>query len=350
MDRKELFDVTIIGGGPAGLYSAFYSGLREMKTKIIEYQPQLGGKLHVYPEKIIWDVGGQTPIPGAKLMEQLVKQGLTFNPTVVLNEKVEKISSEGEHIFVVQTASGKKHYSKTVIIAIGSGILRPKGLEIDGAEQLELSNLHYTVKSLTHFKDKAVVISGGGNTAIDWANELESIAKVVYVIYRKNALKGHEASATKLLNGSAVCLFQTTMTKLDVSSDGTKIVSVELTNHETGEVFSLPIDEVIVNHGYEIDASLVKNSELDIEMVDDFYIAGNAVSETSIGGLYAAGDILMYEGKLQLIAGAFQDAANAVNKAKQWIQPDAEKTAVVSSHHEGLKKRNRVLLQQMMKG
>ena len=87
MEEQELFDVTVIGGGPAGLYSAFYSGLREMKTMLIEYQPQLGGKIHVYPEKMIWDVGGQTPIQGEKLIEQLVEQGLTFNPEVVLNEK-----------------------------------------------------------------------------------------------------------------------------------------------------------------------------------------------------------------------------------------------------------------------
>lgn len=350
MERKELFDVTIIGGGPAGLYSAFYSGLREMKTKVIEYQPQLGGKLHVYPEKMIWDVGGQTPIPGAKLMKQLVEQGLTFNPTVVLNEKVESISRNEAGIFILQTASGQKHFSKTVIVAIGSGILKPQKLEIAGAERFEVSNLHYTVKSLAHFKDKTVIISGGGNTAIDWANELESIAASVYVAYRKEALKGHEAHAAQLMNSSAVCLFQTSITKLIASPDHEKIESVELTNHESGEVTYLPIDEVIINHGYEIDASLLKKSELNITMTDHFYIAGNAVSESSVGGLYGAGDILMYDGKLQLIAGAFQDAANAVNKAKQWIQPDASKSGMVSSHHELFKKRNKELVQQMIKG
>lgn len=177
MQQQDIFDVTVIGGGPAGLYSAFYSGLREMKTKIIEFQPQLGGKIHIYPEKMIWDVGGQTPIPGAKLIDQLVEQGLTFNPTVVLNEKVESLSRNEEGIFILHGASGQKHYSKTVIIAIGSGILKPQKLEIEGAERFEVTNLNYTVKSLMHFKDKTVLISGGGNSAIDWANELEPVAK-----------------------------------------------------------------------------------------------------------------------------------------------------------------------------
>src|SRR5690554_3755313 len=114
MLQQDLYDITIIGGGPAGLYSAFYSGVREMKTKLIEYQSKLGGKVHVYPEKMIWDVGGLKPIPGAQLIDQLVEQGLTFNPEVVLGEKVESITRDEAGIFVLQTASGQLHYSKTV--------------------------------------------------------------------------------------------------------------------------------------------------------------------------------------------------------------------------------------------
>ncbi|MGM7722794.1 NAD(P)/FAD-dependent oxidoreductase [Metabacillus sp. Hm71] len=349
MNQYDVFDVTIIGGGPAGLYSAFYSGLREMKTKLIEFQPQLGGKIHVYPEKMIWDVGGQTPILGEKLIEQLVKQGLTFNPTVVLNEKVESIAMDEEGIFVLHTASGQKHYTKTVIVAVGGGILNPQKLEIEGAEKFEVTNLHYTVKSLKRFKDKTVIISGGGNSAIDWANELEPIAKKVYLVYRKGALTGHEAQATQLMNSSADCLFHTSISKLFACKDHDVIERVELRNHETGEVSYLAIDEVIINHGYERDATLLKNSEVNISLADQYYIAGNAVSESSVEGIYAAGDILKHEGKLNLIAGAFQDAANAVNKAKQFIQPDAAKIGMVSSHNEVFKQRNREIVKEMMK-
>ncbi|AJY74812.1 NAD(P)/FAD-dependent oxidoreductase [Paenibacillus beijingensis] len=348
MEQEELFDVTVIGGGPAGLYSAFYSGLREMKTKLIEYQPQLGGKVHVYPEKMIWDVGGLTPITGAALIEQLVKQGLTFHPEVVLNEKVESITRDEEGIFVLRTASGRRHLSKTVIVAVGSGILKPHKLEIEGAERFEISNLSYTVKSLKRFKEKTVVISGGGNSAIDWATELEPIAKQVYVTYRKDVPGAHEAKIAQLMNSSAVCLFRTSITKLIAGESHEAIERVELTHHETGEVSYLPVDEVIINHGYERDTTLLKNSDLNIAMEEDHYIAGNANSESSVPGLYAAGDILMHEGKLHLIAGAFQDAANAVNKAKQFIQPDAGKTAMVSSHNEVFKQRNREIVKQMM--
>ncbi|WP_299092833.1 NAD(P)/FAD-dependent oxidoreductase [uncultured Metabacillus sp.] len=349
MNQYDVFDVTIIGGGPAGLYSAFYSGLREMKTKLIEFQPQLGGKIHVYPEKMIWDVGGQTPILGEKLIEQLVKQGLTFNPTVVLNEKVESIARDEEGIFVLHTASGQKHYTKTVIVAVGGGILNPQKLEIEGAEKFEVTNLHYTVKSLKRFKDKTVIISGGGNSAIDWANELEPIAKKVYLVYRKGVLTGHEAQATQLMNSSADCLFHTSISKLFACENHDVIERVELRNHETGDVSYFAIDEVIINHGYERDATLLKNTEVNISLADQYYIAGNAVSESSVEGIYAAGDILKHEGKLNLIAGAFQDAANAVNKAKQFIQPDAAKIGMVSSHNEVFKQRNREIVKEMMK-
>lgn len=348
MEQHDLFDVTIIGGGPAGLYSTFYSGLREMKTKLIEFQPHLGGKIHVYPEKMIWDVGGQTPITGAKLIEQLIAQGLTFHPEVVLNEKVESISRDENGIFILHTTSGKLHYSKTVIVAVGGGILTPQKLDLEGAEKFEVSNLHYTVKSINCFQDKTVIISGGGNSAIDWANELEPIAKKVYLTYRKENLSAHEAQVTQLLTSSATCFFQTTITRLIASANREVVEYVELTNHETGEVTILAVDDVIINHGYERDSSLLRNSSLDIKVVEDFYVAASSNGESSIPGLYAAGDVVHYDGKLHLIAGAFQDAANAVNKAKQFVQPEANSYGMVSSHNEIFKQRNRELVKQML--
>ncbi|ARK32868.1 Ferredoxin--NADP reductase [Halalkalibacter krulwichiae] len=320
-----------------------------MKTKIIEFQPQLGGKIHVYPEKMIWDVGGLTPVPGAKLIDQLVEQGLTFNPTVVLNEKVEFIGQNKEGSFLLKGASGQEHLSKTVIVAVGGGILNPQKLPIEGAERFEVSNLHYTVKSLKRFKNKTVMISGGGNSAIDWANELEPVAKKVYLTYRNEQLKGHEAQVTQLHNSSASCLLQTEITKLIAGPDQDEIKQVELKNKQTGNVSLLEIDEVIINHGYERDSTLLGNSPLVVERIEDFYIKGTASGESSIPGLFAAGDILKHEGKLNLIAGAFQDAANAVNKAKQFIDPEAKHKAMVSSHNEVFKDRNKELVKQMIK-
>ncbi|MFD2116581.1 NAD(P)/FAD-dependent oxidoreductase [Paenibacillus yanchengensis] len=360
VEQEQIFDITIIGGGPAGLFSAFYSGLREMKTKIIEFQPRLGGKVHVYPEKMIWDVGGIVPVPAATLIEQMTAQALTFEPEVVLGQKVtyfKQVPSElnpagagSDHsvpLFEIHTASGEKHYSRTIIIAVGGGILQPTKLNITGAERFELTNLHYTVKSLERFKDKIVLISGGGNAAIDWANELEPIAKQIYLTYRQDALKGHEAQVSKLHQSSVECLLNTTIERLDAAANHEKIEKVVLQHQETGEFFELAVDEVIINHGYERDKTLLQNEQFPLELAEEHYIAGNPLSETSIKGIYAAGDILHHEGKLHLIAGAFQDAANAVNQAKQLITPDARKYGMVSSHNDLFAKKNKELLKHL---
>ncbi|MEN2465291.1 NAD(P)/FAD-dependent oxidoreductase [Ornithinibacillus sp. JPR2-1] len=351
MMSNDIFDVTIVGGGPAGLFAAFYSGIRNMKTKIIDFQPHLGGKVHIYPEKMIWDVGGLTPVTGAKLIDQIVEQGLTFNPTVVLNAKVESIQKLDDGQFLLTESSGKEHLSQTVIIATGSGILRPQKINIKGAERFEISNLHYTIKSLRKFKDKTVLISGGGNTAIDWANELEPIARKVYLTYRKDEehLKGHEAQIIQLLNSSAECLFHTSITNFLANKNQDKIEYVELHNDKTSEAIQLEVDHVLINHGFDQDISLIKNSPLDINLIDDFYIEGTSMSETSIPGLFAAGDILKHDGKLHLIAGAFQDAANAVNRAKLFIEPKANEMAMVSSHNEVFEERNKDIIKKLVK-
>ncbi|MFS0749501.1 NAD(P)/FAD-dependent oxidoreductase [Oceanobacillus sp. 1P07AA] len=336
----EVFDVTIVGGGPAGLYSAFYSGLREMKTKIIDYQAELGGKVHIYPEKVIWDIGGLTPMSGENVIKQMVEQAMTFDPTVVLNEKVESIDKNEMGLFQLHTGSGEIHYSKTIIVAVGGGILHPKRLNIEGAEKYEVTNLNYKITSLQRYKDKRVIISGGGNSAVDWANELVDIAKSVYLTYRKDVLSGHEAQVTKLMKSSAECYFNCSITKL-ISENNQSIEHVELTNHESGDILALPIDEVIINHGYDRDIDLLDNSpSLGVEIKDGNFIAGSPNSESSVPGIYAAGDILHHEGKLHLIAGAFQDAANAVNQAKKYIDPQANTFAMVSSHNELFKERN----------
>src|SRR5699024_10157130 len=126
------------------------------------------------------------PLTGEQFIDQLTAQGLTFDPEVVLKEKVESIAQNENGIFVLHAASGQKHYSKTVVVSVGGGILNPQKLEVEGAEKYEVANLHYTVNQLKRFKNQAVIVSGGANSGIDWANELEPIAKKVYVTYMKD--------------------------------------------------------------------------------------------------------------------------------------------------------------------
>ncbi|HEY8530136.1 MAG TPA: NAD(P)/FAD-dependent oxidoreductase [Paenibacillaceae bacterium] len=348
MSERDVYDVTIVGAGPAGLYAAFYAGLREMKTKIIEYHPFLGGKVNVYPGKLIWDVGGLAPVTGEQLLKQLIRQGTLFDPTVVLGEKVTSIAREGD-VFTLHTGSGQVHYSKTVILATGYGILKPVKLQMEGAEKFEATNLRYTVKSMSHYRGKTVLISGGGHAAVDWADDLGDVAGKVYLAYRRDELKGFEATVSKIKKKGVILLPNTVMERLIPTADGSAVARVVLRRSGEGDAASseldveLDVDEVLVCHGFEYDGELVRSSKVDIRMRGEYWIDGTPHGETSVPGIFAAGDVLGYDGKLHLIAGAFQDAANAVNRAKKFISPEAEDAAMVSSHNERFEEKNKEL-------
>jgi len=332
---QELYDVTIVGGGPADLYTAFYSGMRDLKTKIIEYSSQLGGRMLIYPEKMIWDVGGVTPILGGQLIKQLVEQAQTFDPTIALNQKVEKLEKQQDGTFILTSSTGEKHYSKTVILAVGYGVLSMQKLEIEGADRYEVTNLHYTVQEVEIFRHKHVLISGGGNSAVDWANELEPIAASVTVVHRREDFGGHEKNVSRMKESSVSV--KTPYEVVQLHSDGDLIQSVSIVNKETDAIERIEVDAVIVNHGLKCDYGALEEWGLDIQ---DGVAIVNEKRETNIEGIYGAGDFIDHPSKVRLIAGAFTDGVLALNSAKLFIEPDAPKVAYVSSHNIRFKERN----------
>ncbi|WP_230504962.1 NAD(P)/FAD-dependent oxidoreductase [Sutcliffiella rhizosphaerae] len=333
----NLYDVTIIGGGPAGLYSAFYSGLRSMKTKIIEVQPVLGGKVNIYPEKILWDVGGLPPTQAQQFVQNLVDQAMTFLPTVCLNTKVEEITKQGE-IFVISTDSGEVHYSKTIIVAVGGGILNPIKLELAGAKKYEMANLHYTILGLQRFRGKKVLVSGGGNGAVDWAVELLSVAKEVVVVYRKEQLTAHESQVEKLKEHGVEIILQAEIQSLLSNSHKTAIEQVIIS--QNGEEYPIDVDDVLICHGYNREVSLSFADDIQPVRKDDYYLVSQGQCKTSIPGVFGAGDVISYDDKVNLLLGTFQDAALAVNNAKMYIDPKADQYAMVSSHNDKFKEKN----------
>lgn len=345
----DIYDITIIGGGPGGLYSAFYAGLRDLKTKIIEYKSTLGGKLHVYPEKIIWDIGGLTATPAQKVIENLVEQGLTFQPTVCLNTKVNLVTKKDD-LFVIETSTGEKHFSKKVVVAVGGGIINPIKLHVEGAEKYEVSNLHYTIRGIQSFKNKSLLISGGGNSAIDWAKDLIGIAKQITVIYRGENLSAHEAQIRYLEENGVPIITNTQIASLVANEEKTKIKEVILENIATKETSTIVVDDVLVNHGYDRDHSFAfaaaVNPERDKEY--QYYLTTNGKGLTTVDGIYAVGDISKHDNKVYLITGAFIDAINAINDIKLNLEPTADKFAKVSSHHEVFEARNREILNKTL--
>lgn len=331
----ELHDVTIIGGGPAGLYAAFYCGLREMKVNIIEAQPYFGGKLQLYPDKVIWDVGAQPPTLACKLIDQIVRQGLTFNPTVSLNERITKIEKQEDH-FIAHSDNGT-HHSKAIILAIGGGIFSPQRLEIF---ENHLTNVHYTLKSPTFFRGKNIVISGKGSSVFDWALALAEFAKEITIVTSADKKKIPAATYEELTGNGIAVLDNSSIHELEVHSND-RVLSLLCKDLHTKEMKKLPTDEVLVNLGYNRDFTLLSNSQLPIQTVENNYIAGQPNGSTSVPGLFAIGDIIQHDAKLNMIMGAFLDAANAVNMVKQYIDPTARKTAMVSTHNTVFKDLNK---------
>lgn len=328
--QRDIYDVTIIGGGPVGLFTAFYSGMREMKTKVIEYLPFLGGKVpYFYPEKMIRDIGGVANISGEKLTDQLIEQAMTFNPTICLGEQCCDVEQLNDGTFLLTSDNGAKHYTRTIILAIGFGTLNSVKLDFPKASQFETGNLHYTIRRLENYRGKHVLISGGGNTAVDWANEIESVADQVTLVYRKTDFTGIENNISKMRNSSVNV--KTPYVVHGLTGEDNYLSSVSVENLETGEVENLEIDALIVNHGFEI--ALGPVAEWGIEMKDGT-IAVDGQMVTSVSGIFAVGDIANYQDKLQLIAGGFNEGPIAVNSAKLHIHPEKELSHLFSTTYD----------------
>lgn len=338
-EQLELFDVTIIGGGPAGLYTAFYSGMRELKTKLIEAHDQLGGRMLTYPEKIVWDVGGVTPIRCEKLLEQIIHQGKTFDPAIVMSEHITGLDRLPDGTFILTAASGARHHTRTVIMACGYGIRKMAKLEIEGADRYEVTNLYYTVQDLESFRGKRVLISGGGDSAVDWANELEPIAGSVKVVHRRDSFGGLERNVTQMKQSSVDVRTPYSVKALH-SKDGETITEVSIQHVETEEEHTIDVDAVIVNHGMRSDFGPIRDWGFDM---GEWKANVSAKMETNIPGVFGAGDFVGFDSKVGLIAGTFTDAVLALNSAKVYMDPEATPYAYVSSHNDRFKEKNKEL-------
>ncbi|WP_256758235.1 NAD(P)/FAD-dependent oxidoreductase [Cohnella sp. WQ 127256] len=336
-EQLELYDVTIIGGGPAGLYTTFYSGMRELKTKLIEAQDQLGGRLLTYPEKIIWDVGGVTPIRCEKLIAQLIEQAGTFEPTIVLGQQITDFERQPDDTFILSTLSGERHHTRTVILTIGYGIRKMAKLEIEGADSYEVTNLYYTVQELEVFRGKRVLISGGGDSAVDWANELEAIAESVTVVHRRDSFGGHERNVSRMKQSSVDVRTPYAVQALH-SKNGKDIDLVTIEHMETKEQEFLEVDAVIVNHGMRSDFGPIRNWDLNL---GEWNATVGEKMATNIPGIFGAGDFVSYGSKVGLIAGTFTDGVLALNSAKLYLDPEAPTMAYVSSHNQRFKEKNK---------
>ncbi|SEK71705.1 thioredoxin reductase (NADPH) [Paenibacillus sp. cl141a] len=314
---NNMTDLLIIGGGPAGMFAAFYGGMRQASVKLIESMPQLGGQLAaLYPEKYIYDVAGFPKVTAQELVNNLSAQMELFKTDIRLEEKVQAVKKLEERHFVVRTNLGE-HHAKAVIITAGVGAFQPRRLEIEGAEKYEKANLHYFVNDLSRFKGKKVLISGGGDSAVDWALMIEPIAEQVTLVHRRDKFRAHEHSVEQLMASKVNIVTPTEITELHGEDAITKVTLAHIKTKETQEI---EVDDVIVNFGFV--SSLGPISEWGIAIESNSIVVDSRM-ETSIPGIFAAGDITTYPGKVKLIAVGFGEAPTAVNNAKVYFDPEA---------------------------
>jgi ferredoxin/flavodoxin---NADP+ reductase len=318
-EDQKVYDITIIGGGPTGLFTAFYGGMRQASVKIIESLPQLGGQLSaLYPEKYIYDVAGFPKIRAQELINNLKEQMAKFNPTVCLEQSVEKLEKMEDGTFKL-TTNKEIHYSKAVIITAGNGAFQPRRLELETAAQYEGKNLHYFIDDLNKFAGKKVLVCGGGDSAVDWALMLEPIAEKVTIVHRRDKFRAHEHSVENLMKSKVEV--KTPFVPVELIGDENGIKQVVLEKVKEGTKETIEVDAVIVNYGFVSSLGPIKEWGLEIEKNS---IKVNSRMETNIPGVYAAGDICTYEGKVKLIACGFGEAPTAVNNAKAYIDPNAK--------------------------
>ncbi|QQK74453.1 NAD(P)/FAD-dependent oxidoreductase [Salicibibacter cibarius] len=326
MSEQDVYDVTIIGGGPTGLFTAFYSGMRGLKVKIIESMPQLGGQLSaLYPEKYIYDVAGFPKVRAQDLVDNLVRQMQMFEQTVVLDQSVETVHKLNDETFRLET-NQEVHYSRTIIIAAGVGAFQPRKLKVEEAVQYEGRNLHYFIDNINAFKNKDVLICGGGDSAVDWTLMLANEANVT-LTHRRDKFRAHEHSVAELQ--SAPVQTHTPFEVSELRGNGKKIEQVVLQEVKGTDQKVVNVDNVIVNYGFISSLGPIKTWGLDTTKNS---VIVNSRMETNIPGIYAAGDITSFDGKVKLIATGFGDAPTAVSNAKSYMDPNARLQPGHSTH------------------
>jgi thioredoxin reductase (NADPH) len=318
-------DILIIGAGPTGLFAVFEAGLLKLKCHIIDALPQPGGQLaELYPKKPIYDIPGYPEVLAGDLVNNLMEQIKQFQPGFTLAETAETIDELDDGTFIVTTNKGTKHHAKAVAIAGGLGTFEPRKPDLENITFFEEKGVEYFVKDPELFRDKKIVIAGGGDSALDWSIFLADVASEVTLIHRRNEFRGALDSVEKVQEykklGRINLVTPAEVTKLH---GGTHLNAISIDKDGQEEIietdFFIPLFGLtpklgaIANWGLEIEKNAIKvNNALDYQ--------------TNIEGIYAIGDVNIYPGKLKLILCGFHEATlmcqsvyNRINPGKKYV-------------------------------
>lgn len=318
---NDIFDLTIIGAGPSGLFGSFYAGLRELRTKVFDILPEVGGQLAVlYPEKFIYDVPGHPKVLAKELVKLLQEQAMQWHPTLCLGNRVTALRRREDSILELD-AGGTTHLSKAALITAGVGAFTANKLTLENIGQFEGRGVYYFVKDKTMFRGKRLLIVGGGDSAVDWALNLKDYAQQVTLIHRRDQFRAAPAILTELMHSTVDVR---TFHEIKSISGENKIEHVVIFDNRTQQETTLDVDAVLLNLGFKADVGPIKDWGL--ELLGTRYIKVNARMETNLPGVYAAGDIAAQPDveSVNLIATGFAQATLAVNIAVTYLNPQAK--------------------------
>jgi thioredoxin reductase (NADPH) len=315
-------DVLIIGAGPIGLFAVFELGLLDMKCHLVDILDKIGGQCaELYPEKPIYDIPGVPMTSAQGLVDSLLAQIKPFNPQFHLNEMVESVEKIGDPLFRVKTDQGTEFEAKIVVIAAGGGSFQPKRPPIQGIEPYEGKSVFYSVRKMEAFRDKRILIVGGGDSALDWTLNLAPLAKHLTLLHRRSDFRAAPDSVNKMLalvGEGKIDFVQGQVTSL-AGGDGQVQKAHGKTNE--GSTFEIACDVVLPFFGLTMKLGPVAN--WGFELKDNEFIPVETASfETSVPGIFAIGDINWYPGKLKLILSGFHEGALMSQKAYRYIYPD----------------------------
>lgn len=314
-------DILIVGAGPCGLFTVFEAGLLKLRCHLVDVLPKPGGQLtEIYPKKPIYDIPGYPSVLAGELVDNLMEQIAPFKPGFTLGERAETIEKVDDKLFRLTTHRGTQIEAPIIAIAGGLGCFEPRKPPIEGLDQFEDKGVDYMVKDPEKFRNKKLLIAGGGDSALDWTIELADIAKEITLIHRRTSFRGALDSVEKVISlaDSKKVNLITEAQAIGVRGNGV-LKEVVIKQKERGE-FAMEIDNFIPLFGLTpklgpiADWGLnITKSAIDVNTLD---------YSTNVPGIYAIGDINNYEGKLKLILCGFHEATLMVQSAFKYIYPD----------------------------
>lgn len=314
-------DVAIIGAGPVGLFAIFECGMMNMKCHVIDALSEIGGQcIALYPEKPIYDIPAHPKILAKDLIANLEAQAAPFSPTYHLGQNVIKLLPTEDERWDLETSTGTKINAKAVIIAAGVGAFGPNRPPLDGLEAFEGKSIFYYVKDPNRFKDRTLVIAGGGDSAVDWALSLEPIAKKIYMIHRRDKFRAAPESVNKLHalaeKGSIELVVPYQLAYLQGDNGQLKAVGVQTL---AGDERILETDDLLLFFGLSMNLGPIAEWGLNLQKNHiEVSPINNATSESSI---FAIGDVANYENKQKLILTGFAEAARAAHVIRSLVYP-----------------------------